>query len=305
MRRRPVLALGAAGALAAVVALAMGVGAGAGAVDPGPAVWIGTHVWTMNNDRFGGMSAIEVSPDGAGFLALSDRGAVVPGTFRRDGDGRITGVETGPLGVLRARRDGALTPARSDSEGLALAPDGTFFVSFEIAPRVLHYVEPYGRPDILPIPREFSSMPSNGALEALAIGPDGALYTLPEKSTRRDGGFGLFRFRDGTWDMPVVLPASGPFLPVGADFGPDGRLYLLERDFGVLGFATRVRRFVVEGDAIDAGEVVLETGAGTYGNLEGISVWRDGAGRLRLTMVADNNFQSFLNTEIVEFAVRD
>ena len=36
-----------------------------------------------------------------------------------------------------------------------------------------------------------------------------------------------------------------------ADFGPDGQLYLLERDFGWLaGFATRVRRFTLGPDGL-------------------------------------------------------
>jgi hypothetical protein len=303
MRRRPVLALGAAGALAALALFALV--AGAGVSDPGPATWIGTHVWKMNNDRFGGMSAIEIDPDGRGFLALSDRGAIVPGTFERDDAGRITGVSAGPLGVLRGRGNGALSHSRSDSEGLAVALDGTIYISFEIAPRVLRYATPFGRAMPLPIPRDFAKMTSNGALEALAIAPDGALYTLPEESIRRDGGFSVFRLRDGRWDLPFVLPRDGDFLPVGADFGPDGRFYLLERDFGLLRFSTRVRRFDITGDSIDAGEVVLQTSAGTYGDLEGIDVWRDAEGRLRMTMIADDNFKSFLSTQIVEYAVQD
>jgi len=278
---------------------------GAETTDPGPAAWLGSYVWTMNNDRFGGMSAIEVTPDGMGFVALSDRGAIVPGTFRRDEQGRISGVVAEPLGVLRSRNDGALTPSRSDSEGLAIAPDGTIYISFEIAPRVLRYQSPYGRPQILPIPRDFSRMASNGALEALAIAPDGALFTMPERSVRPDGAFTIYRFRDGSWDAPFALPRDGAFLPVGADFGPDGRLYLLERDLGVFGFSTRVRRFVLTGDTIDAGETLLQTSAGTHGNLEGIAVWRDTAGRLRLTMIADNNFKSFLDTQIVEYTLQD
>ncbi len=303
MRQRSVLALATAGALAAAVVFAMA--APVDTLDPGTASWIGTHVWTMKNDRFGGMSAIEVDADGTGIVAVSDRGAIVQGTLQRDAEGRITGVDAGPIGVLRGRDDTALTHARADSEGLAIAPDGTLFVSFEIAPRVLRYDRLFGPAQFLPIPRDFSKMTLNGALEALAIAPDGALYTLPEESVRNDGAFGIYRYRDGRWDQPFNLPRNGDFLPVGADFGPDGRLYLLERDFGVFGFASRVRRFVLTGDTADAGETVLQTGAGTYGNLEGIGVWRDQTGRLRLTMVADNNFKSFLDTQIVEYAVPD
>jgi hypothetical protein len=300
MRRRPVLALGAAGALAALVLVAA-----AGDPAPGQAVWLGTHDWTMNNDRFGGMSAIEIDPDGFGFVAVSDRGSILAGTLQRDAAGRITGVTAGALGALRGRDDGALGDGRTDSEGLAIAPDGTIYISFEIAPRLLRYHRLHGPAEILPIPRDFSRMPFNSALEALAIAPDGALYTMPEESLRNDGAFTVYRFRNGAWDQPFLLPPDGPFLPVGADFGPDGRFYLLERKLGILGFSSRVRRFVLTGDSIDAGETLLQTEPGAHGNLEGIGVWRDAEGRLRLTMIADNNFKSFMATQIVEYAVRD
>jgi hypothetical protein len=303
MRLRPVLALGAAGAL--TIAAVFTLVAAAGGTDPGTAILIGSHVWTMKNDRFGGMSAIEVDADGRGFVALSDRGAIVPGTFQRDGEGRITGVKAGPLGVLRGRTEGALPHSRSDSEGLAIAPDGTIYISFEIAPRVLRYRTAFGLAEYLPIPRDFSKMPSNGALETLAVDADGTLYTVPETSIRLDGAFGVYRFRDGSWDQPFSLPGDGGFLPVGGDFGPDGRFYLLERGLGLLGFSTRVRRFVLSGDSVGAGETVLQTEAGSFGNLEGIGVWRDEMGRLRLTLLADNNFKSFLDTQIVEWAIPD
>lgn len=299
MRRRSVVALAAAGAVAGTL------GAGAADVLPGNATWIGTHFWTMQNDRFGGMSAIEMEADGFGFVALSDRGSIVAGTFQRDAEDRIAGVTAGPLGVLRGRADEALTRSRADSEGLAIGPDGTIWVSFEIAPRLLQYDQLFGPASYLPIPRDFSRMAPNGALEALAIAPDGALYTLPEQSVRNDGAFTVYRFHDGTWDQPFTVPRDGDFLPVGADFGPDGRLYLLERDLGFFGFATRVRRFVLSGDRIDQGETVLQTPVGIHGNLEGIGVWRDAQGRLRLTMISDDNFSSFFRTEIVEYALRD
>jgi hypothetical protein len=51
--------------------------------------------------------------------------------------------------------------------------------------------------------------------------------------------------------------------------------------------------------------VLLETAPGAFGNLEGLSVWQDAAGALRLTLVADDNFLFFLGTEVVEFTVPD
>jgi hypothetical protein len=124
--------------------------------------------------------------------------------------------------------------------------------------------------------------------------PRGGFTPCPNARAGRTVRFPLFVF-DGAWTQPFTIPRDGAFLPVGADFGPDGRLYLLERDFrGLAGFAARVRAFAIGPDGPGPAETVLETDPGTHDNLEGLSVWRDGAGALRLTMVSDDNFQFFL-----------
>ena len=92
---------------------------------------------------------------------------------------------------------------------------------------------------------------------------------------------------------------------MGADVGPDGRLYLLERNFrGLLGFRSRVRRFGLGPDGITSTEELLSTGTLQYDNLEGISVWDDGLG-IRLTMISDDNFLPVQRTELVEYRVTD
>jgi hypothetical protein len=48
---------------------------------------------------------------------------------------------------------------------------------------------------------------------------------------------------------------------------------------------------------------LLETATGTYDNLEGLAVWRDDAGAIRLTMISDDNFKSFQVTQFVEYRV--
>ena len=64
--------------------------AGAGQVSA-ETTYLGTYVWEGAGPRFGGMSAIEVQPDGLHFLALSDRSMFISGRFLRTGD-QITGV---------------------------------------------------------------------------------------------------------------------------------------------------------------------------------------------------------------------
>ena len=100
------------------------------------------------------------------------------------------------------------------------------------------------------------------------------------------------------------IKGDAEFLPVGADFGPDGALYLLERDFTGFGFRSRVRRFDITGPARGgAGEILLQSRARQFDNLEGLSVWRDEAGRIRLTMVSDDNFLFVQRTELVEYVL--
>ena len=44
-------------------------------------------------------------------------------------------------------------------------------------------------------------------------------------------------------------------------------------------------------------------GAVRHDNLEGLAVWRDDSGAIRLTMISDDNFNLLQRTELVEYAV--
>lgn len=303
MRRRPRIALIAGGIAAAALAVLLGITVVAGADAPGPD-YAGALQLTGPGERFGGFSAIEVWPDGSRFLAVSDTGAFVRGTIRRDDSGTLNGLETGPLTPLRGALSDALIPLRADSEGIALAADGALYVSFEGAARVLRYAVIGGQAENLPSAVAFSGMPRNTALEALAVDDVGTLYTLAEGLRRSARALPVYRFHDGVWDQPFTLPTDGRYLPVGADIGPDGRFYLLERRFGGLrGFASRVRRFDITEAGFFGGETLLDTPLGRHSNLEGLSVWRDGDGVLRVTMISDDNLNRFLRGEVVEYRV--
>lgn len=269
------------------------------------AEFVGAWTWTSGDPLHGGFSGLEVSRDGRDFTALSDRGAVVRGRFERE-DGRIAGVETAPITTLRESDGGELRDFRKDSEGLAIAPDGTLNVSFEGMHRVWAYPTLESLPVRLGRHPDFEGLQVNSGLEALGIDAGGALYTLPERSGRLTRPFPVYRLANGRWTVPFAIPRRGPFLPVGMDFDGEDRLYLLERHFaGIGGFASRVRRFTLDGNRIAAEEELLETELGAHDNLEGLAVWRDDTGRLRLTMISDDNFRFFQRTEFVEYSVPD
>jgi hypothetical protein len=297
MRRRLALAL------IAVTALVLGLGLTTDAGQPGSATYLGSTRWQMDDPAFGGFSAIELTPDGQHFTALTDRAHLMQGRLARDSAGRITAITPGPLTLLRGIEGASLTGITTDSEGLALAPQGGFYISFEGQHRIRHYPAADQPARNVSSHPDFAGLQLNSGLEALAIDGRGHLFTLPERSGALDRPFPVYRFDGQGWDIPFHIPRSGAFLPVGADFGPDGWLYLLERALTGPGFRSRIRRFDITGDRLTTEEALLQTGTAQHDNLEGLSVWQDDQGRIRLTMVADDNFRVFQRSEIVEYAV--
>ncbi len=251
---------------------------------------------------FGGFSGVEISADGSGFHAMTDRAHLYWGSIDRDNSGRIRGMNVTGRAHLQDSKGTPLPEGRiGDSEGLAIAPDGKIWVSFEGLGRLAMYDDPDKPAHRIKKPPAMPELQTNSGMEALAILPDGSLLTMPEDSGAADKPFPVLRYRDGTWDQPYSLPRNSDWLPVGADIGPDGRLYLLERDFhGIMGFSSRVRRFTLNQKDLGEGELLLTTRPLQYDNLEGISVWDDGMG-LRLTMISDDNFLFVQRTELVEY----
>ncbi len=258
-------------------------------------------VLRSDDPRFGGLSAIEVTADGTEFVAIGDRGMSVRGMFER-ANGIIADIQITEISPLLDTDGQPLRDDNADSEGLAIDLDGHSFVSFEANHGVREFTKLDEAASAFLTSRSFRQLQTNSSLEALAVDQTGAIYTIPERSGRADRPFPVYRLQRGVWTKPFDIPRRGAFLVVGADFGPDGRLYILERDFVGFGFRSRVRRFDAAGGME---ETLLTTGAGKHDNLEGISVWSDEAGNTRLTMVSDDNFRTFQRTEIVEYRIND
>ena len=254
---------------------------------------------------FGGLSGLHMMQNGSRMLAVSDRGRFLTADVVRDGD-TVTAVTNVTLQPILDRKGEPLRTYRVDAEGLALLPDGRVAVSFEAEHRIWLYDRLDGKPTALPPHPDFRTLQNNSALEALAVGPDGTIYALPERSGKLTRPFPVYRYRNGTWDTRLKVPRRGDHLVVGADVGPDGRLYVLERQYVTwVGFSTRVRRFDIGEGRLSGEEELLRTSVGAHDNLEGISVWRDRAGRIRMSLIADDNFRFFQTTELVEYVIEE
>jgi hypothetical protein len=286
-----------------VVALSLALLATAAAAEP-KAEHLGSWTWETGVPGLYGFSAIELSEDGERFTVMGDGGQIVRGRIHRT-EGVIDGLRQWEFTTLHGTTGGPLDRPFRDSEGLAIAADGTAYVSFEWVHRVWSYPDLEGPARPLPLHRDFGGFPGNGGLEALAVDGSGWLYAVPERSGGLTEPFPVYRYREGAWDIPFTIERRGEFLPVGADFGPDGLFYLLERRFlGVFGLQSRVRRFAIENDVIGQEQTLIETLPWIHDNLEGIAVWRDADGFIRLTMISDDNARApFQRTEFVEYRV--
>ncbi len=262
-------------------------------------------IWRLPWREAGGsLSGLVVSADGSEFVAVSDKGRIVEGRLQRDrdGTGQITTIEITHQGPLRDGNGVPVSGRAIDAEGLTRLPDGSLLVSFEAEHRIDRYETADAAATQIENPRDFRGLQNNSGLEALFSDPDGTVYAIPERSGRLDRPFPVYRYRTGRWSIPFTIPRRPPFLPVGADIGPDGRLYLLERHFhGFPGFSTRIRRFTIQGDTIVEDGTLFESSAGEFDNLEGLSAWRAPDGTLVLTTISDDNNSIFQRTEFVEF----
>ena len=267
--------------------------------------YLGTHVWTGADEDFGGFSGIEMSADGRSYTALSDRATVRWGSIERDSQGRIRSLSTAGRARLQDSSGTKLKPGYlGDAEGLAIDAEGRMYVSFEGLDRIARFDDPDRPAERIPPAPAFKGLVRNAGLEALAVTPEGDILTMPEQWESSPPMTPVWRFRDGTWSTAFRLPRDGVWAPVGTDVGPDGKLYVLERDFrGLRGFASRVRRYAMDGDSVGPPEHILTTSLLQFDNLEGIAVWA-GAPDIRITMISDDNFLFVQRTELVEYRVR-
>lgn len=258
-------------------------------------------------EGLGGLSGLEVSDDGARFVAVSDDGMLYRGSLLRDEAGDLSGVTIESAVALLIETGTRPDKKRNrDMEGLVEDANGTLHISLENIPRILSYPAPSETPKASSLPEIDASTPTNAGFEAFAFSPNGQFVTLREGSSNARAPFTVFRRDpDGAWHGIYELPRKGGFRPVGADFGPDGHLYILTRAFNGFGFAIQITRIRFDRDTPLHDELLFSGGFRQFDNLEGLAAWRDPAGNTRLTTVSDDNFSRLQSTILVEFRVQE
>lgn len=262
-----------------------------------------SYFWELDAPWFGGFSALEMSHDGTSATILSDRGTLIEVDVLRM-NGVLSDLTVTSRKTLRDAQGAELADRVHDAEGLAVGHDGRSFVSFEFEHRVTTLNRSNGITASLKSHPDFAGFSINKGLEALAIGPEGDLFAMAEQTSEEGTTAPLYRYDGTQWVVAYLIPITPPFLPVGADFDTQGRLYLLERTVTPLGFRSRIRRFDL-GSPDQRAETLLTTFPARFDNLEAISVWQDTAGKMHLTMISDDNFLPLQRTQIVEYTLTE
>jgi hypothetical protein len=245
---------------------------------------------------FGGLSGLVLSEDGQTAQVINDKGILFELRMKRKDDESIKWIR------LVGQRY-IYTDSKADTEGLARAENG-LFVSFEDPMQV----ELYEPGTLWPV--EHIDFPKleidniNRGLEALAIDTEGRLLVLPETVPDNREDFPMFRYFDGIWTEIGAFPATADYFVVGADFGPDGTLFILERAVSLLGFRTRIRTLAAPIET-SAPRVLYESHVSQFDNHEGIAVRLDRNGQTRITLISDDNYLSVQKTELLEFILQE
>ena len=135
----------------------------------GPLRYLG-GLWLRSADaRFGGLSDLRVSADGARLFAVSDCGRGFSASVVYDAEGRLAGLADARFVNLAGPRGDPLGPGQNDAESLVIGAG--LEVGFEGRARVQSYsASPAfgGLPRLLPIPPAVGSCGRNGGVETMA-----------------------------------------------------------------------------------------------------------------------------------------
>lgn len=279
----------------------------------GRLTWLdGMRLWS-NHWLFGGFSSLEISPDGRTLLTASDRGTWWTATLELK-DGVPVGIGENALHDMPDAQGQALEQGENDSEGMALAPDGSIYVSFERDHRIIRYRLPdpanldtliKAVPETLASPPELASAPINAGLEAIAMLDDTTLFALTEGMRAGKGYNRGWLVRDGKWE-PFEYKRTEPYDPTDAKRLPNGDMLVLERRFSMLGglgarLCVIAGATIVPGARLDCRTVAELKPPHPIDNMEGLAVRQNEKGETIVYMISDDNFSGMQRTVLLVF----
>ncbi len=264
--------------------------------------------WVLKGDRpeFGGLSGLLIR--GGKLFAVSDRGWWL-GADISDiaGEPVLTNARMAPILDPQGR---AYDKSGGDAEGLAwdVTAEGVdrLAISFERDHRIMRLGADGTVSDPI-APEIFDRLHRNRGIEALAQLPGGGLIALAEG---RDGDFApVFVLRPDGGIVEAGLHMTWLHSVTGADLGPDGKLYLLLREYSALfGISIRVMRYSLAGDGVPVPEsaetLAAYEAASGIDNMEGIALEARPDGPTRLWLISDDNFRGTQRTVLVAFDVQ-
>lgn len=271
----------------------------------------GVHI-SDSDERFGGLSALEVSVDGTRLLAMSDSAWWVTTDLRWSDHGALTGVDNLVIAPLLDEAGNHLEDEAGDSEGLAALGGGRYAVSFEREHRIWCYNlgEDWNRigrarPNLRSLPPTDIPITHNGGMEALTLLDDGSLLVGIEWPFSTDTLYDLWRQTADNWQRSNMSAATEHGLTGMTVI--DGHVYALERYWTpAVGNRVRIIRFAqtaLDSDQSIEPELMAEFDASnTVDNFEGITAFhRDG--ETILLIVSDDNYNPQQRTLLMAFAV--
>jgi hypothetical protein len=265
----------------------------------GPLRYLG-GLWLRSADpRFGGLSDLRVSPDGARLFAVSDCGRGFTASLSYDAGGRLAGLADARLVDLEGPAGGPLGVGENDAESLVRAEDG-LEVGFEGRPRIQSYsADPaFGGPARpLPSPAGVSACGRNGGLETMADTADRRRLLVCETRLSASSTVPAWVGRGEAWtprEYPLVFDggwAGEPFRPTGSALLPDGDMLVVERRFPPIGARlVRLARANVESTGpLAPREIARFESPLTLDNFEGVEARRDASGRTLVYLISDDN----------------